>query len=83
MKHFLIIAALLICSTIKAEEKQIVSPDGKIEVTVSDKDGQPTYSINYNGTPFLHSSPLGLVTNIGDFSRNMSLEQNVLSNQIA
>lgn len=42
MKHFLIIAALLICSTIKAEEKQIVSPDGKIEVTVSDKDGQPT-----------------------------------------
>ena len=82
MKHFLIIAALLICSTIKAEEKQIVSPDGKIEVTVSDKDGQPTYSINYNGTPFLHSSPLGLVTNIGDFSRNMSLEQNVLSNQI-
>ena len=82
MKHFLVIAALLICSAIKAEEKQITSPGGKILVTISDKNGQPTYSISYNGTPFINSSPLGLVTNIGDFSREMSLGQNVRSNRI-
>lgn len=82
MKHFLVIAALLICGAIKAEEKQITSPDGKILVTISDKNGQPSYSISYNGTPFIHSSPLGLVTNVGDFSRDMSLGQNVRSNKI-
>ena len=82
MKHFLVIAALLICGAIKAEEKQITSPDGKILVTISDKNGQHSYSISYNGTPFIHSSPLGLVTNVGDFSRDMSLGQNVRSNKI-
>ena len=75
-------AALLICGAIKAEEKQITSPDGKILVTISDKNGQPSYSVSYNGTPFIHSSPLGLVTNVGDFSRDMSLGQNVRSNKI-
>ena len=39
MKIFLIIAALLICGAIKAEEKQITSPDGKILVAISDKMG--------------------------------------------
>ena len=43
-------AALLICGAIKAEEKQITSPDGKILVTISDKNGQPSYSVSYNGT---------------------------------
>ena len=46
-------AALLICGAIKAEEKQITSPDGKILVTISDKNGQPSYSVSYNGTPFI------------------------------
>ena len=47
MKYFLVITALLICFTIKAEEKQIASPDGKIVVTISDKNGQPSYRISY------------------------------------
>ena len=45
----------------KAEEKQIASPDGKIVVTISDKDGQPSYRISYKDTPFINSSPLGLL----------------------
>lgn len=67
MKYFLVITALLICFTIKAEEKQIASPDGKIVVTISDKNGQPSYRISYKDTPFINSSSLGLITNIGDF----------------
>ena len=77
MKYFLVITALLICFTIKAEEKQIASPDGKIVVTISDKNGQPSYRISYKDTPFINSSSLGLITNIGDFSREMSLEHDV------
>ena len=65
MKYFLVITALLICFTIKAEEKQIASPDGKIVVTISDKNGQPSYRISYKDTPFINSSSLGLITNIG------------------
>ena len=82
MKYFLVITALLICFTIKAEEKQIASPDGKIVVTISDKNGQPSYRISYKDTPFINSSSLGLITNIGDFSREMSLEHDVQSNRI-
>lgn len=72
----------MICFTIKAEEKQIASPDGKIVVTISDKNGQPSYRISYKDTPFINSSSLGLITNIGDFSREMSLEHDVQSNRI-
>ena len=75
MKYFLVITALLICFTIKAEEKQIASPDGKIVVTISDKNGQPSYRISYKDTPFINSSSLGLITNIGDFYPEMYLEQ--------
>ena len=50
MKYFLVITALLICFTIKAEEKQIASPDGKIVVTISDKNGQPSYQFFFFGT---------------------------------
>ena len=82
MKYFLVITALLICFTIKAEEKQIASPDGKMVVTISDKNGQPSYRINYKDTPFINSSSLGLITNIGDFSREMSLEHDVQSSRI-
>lgn len=52
MKHFLVIAALLICGAIKAEEKQITKSRWENIVTISDKNGQPSYSISYNGTPF-------------------------------
>lgn len=82
MKHFLVMAALLACSALKAEEKQIASPDGKLLVTVSDTNGQPSYSVSYKGVPFINPSPLGLVTNMGDFSREMSLGQNVRSSKV-
>lgn len=65
-----------------AEEKQIASPDGKLLLTVADNGGRPSYSVSYNGTVFLKSSPLGLITNVGDFSAQMSLDKNVQINQI-
>lgn len=65
-----------------AEEKQIASPDGKLLLTVADNGGRPSYSVSYNGTVFVKSSPLGLITNVGDFSAQMSLDKNVQINQI-
>lgn len=57
----------------KAIEKQISSPDGKLVVTLSDNGGKATYNVRYNGEEFLKPSPLGLNTNIGDFTGELTL----------
>lgn len=49
------------------------SPDGKLQVNVTCKDGKPVYTVTYNGKPCMKTSPLGLNTNIGDFTKDLSL----------
>lgn len=49
------------------------SPDGNISVSVSVDGGQPKYSVQLGGKTFVEDSPLGLKTNIGDFTSGMSL----------
>ncbi|MEZ0485498.1 glycoside hydrolase family 97 protein [Fibrella aquatica] len=49
----------------------ISSPDGKLVVTVSLEGGKPAYSVSLNGKSFLSKSPLGLKTNVGDFSEGL------------
>lgn len=52
----------------------VAGPDGKLLVSVDvTGDGEPVYGVSYDGKPFITSSPLGLVTNIGDFSRGLLL----------
>lgn len=59
--------------TVFGTEHEVSSPDGKITVTVSDNGGNSQYGISYNGKEFIASSELGLVTNIGDFSRGTTI----------
>ncbi|MBP5504347.1 MAG: glycoside hydrolase family 97 protein [Bacteroidales bacterium] len=56
-----------------AVEKQVKSPDGQIVVTVSDNGGNPAYKVTLGGVDFIESSPLGLVLDYGDFTKNMSI----------
>lgn len=49
------------------------SPDGKLQVNVTCEDGKPVYTVTYNGKPCMKTSPLGLNTNIGDFTKDLSL----------
>lgn len=56
-------------------EKQIYSPDGKLLVTVTDKDGMPSYEVSYNEKAFLLPSPLGLETNLGDYTRELVMTE--------
>lgn len=51
------------------------SPDGKLQVTVKCDNGSPVYSVTYNGNPCMKTSPLGLNTNIGDFTKGLSLSK--------
>lgn len=81
-KIFLLIAICWVGTWGNAAEKQLISPDGKLSVTLSDENGRPSYSVQYNGVSFLKSSPLGLVTNIGDFSQQMSMGEGIQTKQI-
>ncbi len=56
-----------------ADSYEVKSPDGKTVVTVSDEGLMPTYSVKYNGTDFLLNSPLGLRTNIGNFTSGLNI----------
>ncbi len=68
---------LLVIGTVKADDKTIFSPDGKLKVTVSVNSGVPTYQVNYNGKLFLKPSPIGLKINVGDFTQGLVLGENV------
>ena len=65
-----------------AAGKQVTSPDGKLVVSVSAENGVPTYSVTLNGKQFLQQSPLGLKTNIGDFTQGLSLRDSIGSKKI-
>ncbi len=73
-KAFMGIAMLITCmSYASAEEKTFTSPDGQLQVTINDEGGTPTYSVKYAATDFIAPSPLGLHTNIGDYTKNLSI----------
>lgn len=50
----------------------LTSPDGRLSVTVECEQGMPTYSVAYNGQTVIKPSALGLNTNAGDFTRDMT-----------
>ena len=56
-----------------AQDVTIDSPDEKLQLTVSCPagGGSVSYSIVYDGRQMLESSPLGMETNIGNFSDGM------------
>ena len=64
------------------EIKTVVSPDGSTFIKVMLEKGQPCYTAGYykkekkgvTEVVLLEKSPLGLHTNIGDFSKSMTLE---------
>jgi hypothetical protein len=54
-----------------------------LNVTVSIANGRPVYSISYNQKTFLENSPLGLKTNVGDFTTGLDLQPNPVQNKIS
>ncbi|MDE6636960.1 MAG: glycoside hydrolase family 97 protein [Muribaculaceae bacterium] len=62
------------CGVMAASAATVSSPDGRLLLTTSlSTDGQPLYSVTYDGAPILLDSPLGFVSNIGDFSKGLIL----------
>ncbi len=62
----------LIAITFCGNAATISSPDGRLALTTSIKDGKPVYSVSYDGKAILLDSPLGFESNIGDFTQNLT-----------
>lgn len=70
---FLTICCFLLSTGISAQQvANTESPDGHLKLNVSVENGSPVYSVSYQGEEILENSPLGLITNEGDFHSNMS-----------
>lgn len=74
MYRFSLLTISLLTAASALGVASVAGPDGKLLVSVDvTGDGEPVYGVSYDGKPFITSSPLGLVTNIGDFSRGLLL----------
>lgn len=79
IKNWILVFAFIVLALggANAGEMQVSSPDGRLTVAVSIKNGNPVYSVMLNGKDFLGESPLGLRTNVGDFTSGLKLETDV------
>ena len=58
---------------VSAEEYNVASPDGRIDVSVSDDGGRLRYETCLDGVQMLQPSALGLLTTVGDFSKGLQI----------
>ena len=63
---------LLIAQLLPAQIAQVQSPDKKLKVEIYLDKGKPYYTVIYDDKTLLKKSPLGLLTNEGDFSSEMT-----------
>ena len=67
MRKKLLILSLLAMGifTVQAKDVKVSGPDGKLQVTITDQDGKPAYSVSYNQKKFIELSPLGMFQHFG------------------
>ena len=68
-----VLALASVWSSAWATEKSFTSPDGKLTVVVEDLNGIATYRVNLGATEFIGSSPLGVNTNMGNYTTDLTL----------
>ncbi|MGY5353751.1 glycoside hydrolase family 97 catalytic domain-containing protein [Wenyingzhuangia sp. IMCC45467] len=74
MKKYLIITLSYLCiATSFSQTKTINGPNGNIKLQINVDKGQANYTVTYKEKTMLESSPLGLITNVGDFSKDLKL----------
>ena len=73
-KAILMALSMAVATGAMAEEKQLVSPDGRMTVTVSDEGGKPAYTVSRSGVTFLEKSPLGVKLNYADMTEGLTMK---------
>ena len=64
--------ALMCAMGMQAQKHTVSSPDQQLVVDVELTGGKATYLVKYAGKEMIEASPLGLRTNIGDYSQGLS-----------
>ncbi|MFC2136586.1 glycoside hydrolase family 97 catalytic domain-containing protein [Bacteroidota bacterium] len=73
MKKLILFCCILISITTFAQnDLTVASPNGNLKVTTKIEKGQVLYAVTFKGKDILINSPLGLITNEGDFSKDMT-----------
>ena len=65
------ILSVLFLNNFSAQVAEVSSPDGKLKLNVFSEEGKALYSVTFLGKAMLDKSPLGLITNESDFSKNL------------
>lgn len=68
---FLLLPLTVIASPLAAKDKTVTSPNGGIVVTLSDKDGIPSYTVVLGKQTVILPSRLGLNTDFCDLTRGL------------
>lgn len=67
-------AWLLLPNLVEAQQAKVTSPDQQLQVEVFMEEGKALYRVSFAGTTILEDSPLGLSTNLLNFSSGLSWE---------
>jgi len=68
---FLLFISFCLLSEVKAQVAEVSSPDGKLKLNVFSEGEKAMYSVSFQGKTMLDKSPLGLITNESNFSKNL------------
>ena len=70
----LLLLLLAVTAPLRAQDVIVKGPDGNLQVEViCTETGKAAYSVSYKGRQMLENSPLGMNTNVGDFTQGLKL----------
>lgn len=83
MSNKILLSCAVLCVmnlNLSARDATVKSPDGKLIVTVinNDTDSLASYTVSYQGKTAILSSPLGFISNAGDFFSGLSMVESVV-----
>ena len=73
LKGLLCCALGIFHQTLAAQPVNISSPDGRMNVVVTEENGKLFYEVSRDNVSFLEKSPLGVVTNVADWSQGLTI----------
>lgn len=81
----IMLAGMLSCSAATAQDKahiSVTNPEGTIELNVNVDDGSPAYSVKLGGETVIGKSPLGVVADFADFSKEMKVKDHKTTTKV-
>ena len=76
MRKYLFLLMLTSSVLCWAGDVTVSSPDGQLQVTVSEEGGRLNYSATLNGQQVIQPSALGLKTSLGDLTKGLTITDN-------